>query len=330
MRRIFLFSVVLFFLVPHFFAATVVDCEQVVLPHRIFVGDTAEFRCSFSSSAEFLSVSVNSRLELPSSAFVSAPDPSSVTIKEVRFRCTAPGHYQLVFIFVPWRTGSLVLPEYSLTSAFSGVSPSVPDRYIIRPDPVEILSLIGQDGFSGGLRDTAAPLLVPGTMYGIYAAVFVAVLAAVLAVVLFLNRKSLSACMDVFRTRMMNSRNRRRTLRAVARLEKKTDITDAEFALEMQHIIRNYLGKKFGSPFSGAAAPEITVRIRECYGGILPDEKAAAAAEIESVFVRTDYILYAHGSVQAESVPAKFSPDGRHSVADSVRKGISAMEEENA
>jgi len=330
MRRIFLISVVLFFLVPRFFAATVVDCEQVVLPHRIFVGDTAELRCSFSSSAEFLSVSVNSRLELPSSAFVSAPDSSSVTIKEVRFRCTAPGNYQLVFIFVPWRTGNLVLPEYSLTSALSGVSPSVPDRYVIRPEPVEIVSLIGQDGFSGGLRDTAAPLLVPGTMYGIYAAVFVAVLAAVLAVVLFLNRKSLRACMDVFRTSMMNSRNRRRTLRAVSRLEKKTDITDAEFALEMQHIIRNYLGKKFGSPFSGAAAPEITARIRECSGGILPDAKAAAAAEIESVFVRTDYVLYACGSVQAAAVPAEFSPDGRRSVADSVRKGISAMEEENA
>ena len=261
--------------------------QQILMPKKVYIGDTAELRCTFNSSAPQLKqLTANGTSKLP---FVSQTNIEEYVIKDVSLSPAGVDFYQLTITFVPWKTGDLLFPPMEIEGTDT----------LLEFQPLQIVSLItAENAATTTLHDTAAPLLLPGTAYKLYGTLAALVLILIILIRLFVKRKSLIFYINNKRLLKKYKKNKKQTKKALYKIADSADEPDfnAKTAAEnLQKVLRNYLEVRFDYPFTRTVTSDIMAGWQSVTGGLCSDKKEEAFGEIAACFIRTDYIRYSKG-----------------------------------
>ncbi len=326
LKRI-LFFCAAFFASWNFFPQT--ETRQMVLPKRIFVGDTAELHYTFNSNVDFFPN--EETLDEKPLIFEKLPfdfDNEDFTLQKAMIQKNGL-LYTVVLIFTPWKVGILDFPQFDLLSAVFGNSNSVP--FLIDPQPIEISSIITKDEDSS-FRGIKGPLLFPGTIYVIYAAVVLFVVILIFVLHTILKWQEISAGFRQKKILRKYAKNARNALRQFKKLEKNSlRINDVAFCLAVQQIFRYYLTVRFGRKFDALSTEQISSAFEELTGGAMSDFLRENVSSVQEIFRRADYIRFAHGSLDSKKEPAQIyaaelQPDERVTMIANSRTIIKAFE----
>ena len=284
-----------------------ITVQQILVPKKVYIGDTAELRCTFNSpDAALKALTAQGVAKLTNDS-----EYSDYVVKNVSLAPAGVDFYQLSITFVPWKTGELQFAPYTIEGS----------EAVINFQPVNIVSLISADEKSAtALRDSAAPLLLPGTAYRLYGSLAIFLLVLIITIRIIVKRKSLMFYFDTKRLLRKYKKNKKATIAQLRKLTvlNKTDTSDIEIAEKMQKLIRHYLEVRFDYPFTKAASSEIMPGFYKATGGVLSDKKEEAFGEIAASFIRTDFIRYKCG--------ASFETDELKVLVEKIIKNIETLE----
>ena len=265
---------------------TTISPQQILMPKKVYIGDTAELRCSFNSpNPQFRQLTSNGTALLP---FISQAEvlENDYEIKGISLSPAGVDYYQLTITFVPWKTGELIFPPMEIEGTDT----------VLEFQPVQIVSLITSDNAdSTTLHDTAAPLLLPGTAYKLYGILAGLVIVLIIAIRLIIKREKLLFYFSQRRLLKKYKKNKKQTIRILYKIADEVENADfnAKSAAEgIQKALRNYLEVRFDYPFTKTVTSEIIKGWQAATGGLLSDTKEDAFGEITSSFIRTDFIRY--------------------------------------
>ena len=266
---------------------TTIAPQQILMPKKVYIGDTAELRCTFNSPAPQLKqLTVNGIAKLP---FVSQTDTEDYVIKDVSLAPAGVDFYQLTITFVPWKTGDLLFPPMEIEDTDT----------LLEFQPLQIVSLItAENASTTTLHDTAAPLLLPGTAYKLYGTLAAIVLLLIILIRLFVKRKSLMFYINNKRLLKKYKKNKKQTKKALYKIADsaaQADFNAKTAAENLQKVLRNYLEVRFDYPFTRTVTSDIMAGWQSVTGGLCSDKKEEAFGEIAACFIRTDYIRYSKG-----------------------------------
>lgn len=278
----------------------IISPQQILLPKKVYIGDTAELRCNFNSPSPFLRTLVsegNTELPLVSQTGLSNsdfPDKSifasphkDYEIQRILLSPAGVDYYQLTITFVPWKTGDLQFPPLEIEGS----------DLILELKPVQIVSLISTDSANATtLHDSAAPLLLPGTAYKLYGSLAVFIIVLIILIRLIVKRKSLIFYFNQKRLLRRYKKNKKKTLKLLKKLEEsavsENSAAASQTAQQVQKILRNYLEIRFDFPFTRCATSELYKGWQSATSGLLSDTKNEAFDDIAASFIRTDFIRY--------------------------------------
>jgi len=223
----------------------------ILVPREVFVADEAEF--SFVTTAFEAAAVTGTVLSVPAADL---PVSADLTVKSIRVTVTATGA-QVSIRFVPWISGLLQLPSFTLSNVK------------VAPPPVRIGSLVDKTGRSV-LESSRSPLLVPGTTYILYGliAAFLAICGIVFAIAIRLRKHLVFLLGKNHAGRRTALANRQ--LRALERQIKKTGA--GEWYRLFSSVLRTYFGylcaagPAGSSRFEAATAREIVCTLGESFG----------------------------------------------------------------
>lgn len=255
--------------------------QQILIPKKVYIGDQAELRCTFNSPNAELKQLVNSGNNGQVNLSLVSFESSDYEVKDVTLFSTGVDFYQLSVTFIPWKTGEIQFPPLTIDGT----------DLLIEFQPVQIVSLISTDSNNAkALRDTAAPLLLPGTSYKIYGALTALIIILIVIIRIIVKRKSIQFYLNTKRLQRKYKKNKKQAIRALRQLANET--SDSDTAGQIQKIMRNYLEVRFDYPFTNATTSELMKGWQTVTGGLLSDSKEEAFGDIASSFIRTDYIRY--------------------------------------
>lgn len=287
--------------------------QQILIPKKVYIGDTAELRCTFNSPDSVLKQLVsNGTTELPLVSQLAAPQDEYV-IKNISLSPAGVDFYQLTITFVPWKTGDIRFPSMEIEGS----------SVILEFQPVQIVSLItGENANTSTIRDTAAPLLLPGTAYKLYGTLAGFVIFLIICIRVILKRKSILFYINQKRLLKKYRKNRKSTIRALYKIADESEaakITDQVAAERIQKTLRTYLEVRFDYPFTHTVASEIMQSWQTATGGLLSDAKTEALGDIASSFIRTDFIRY--------SKNGKFEANELNKMIEKIASNIQTLEQ---
>ena len=202
--------------------------------------------------------------------------------------------------------------------------------YTILFEPIEIKSIVEKTNLRE-MQPPAPPFIIPGTTY----AIFAIILAAVIVFALLL--RALIKFGDIRRwlKRMKIARSYRRNsavaVKKIKRLLKNKKAGDIEFCAALQNITRTYLAFRFDYPFASASARGVRDAFKKLCLGEIPPAIENSVEDLTSMLIRTDYIRYAHDSIESQLYPpaehqAKLAANERKSLAGMALKAIAVFE----
>lgn len=344
MKRIFL--LIALFLIPLqvFSQEESSDTEeapvQVMVPRDVFIGDSGQIQYSFRSPIDFFSFASPSlindevlNLQLAPEDFL--VDTESCLVKQCSLIRNGI-NYNLCITIIPWITGEIKFKEFNLTK-ICRIKPNETQEEIEAKEVVEqgsdfpvmlssitILSLAEKLN-EQNLRNPKSPLLMPGTNYiilGILIFLVVMLFVFCLVVVKFqqilrhihILKASYSSMKNVYMTR-----NKFRKLM-------KSKVDDQTFAQRWQRIMRLYLRYRFNESFDSVTGKMITAKLDDITGGFLYEMVPEAFDELTSLFVRTDYIRFAYGSIDSRTNKAGFGENERQELVERSKAIIDSFE----
>ena len=256
--------------------------QQILIPKKVYIGDTAELRCTFNSPDSFLKQLTSSgTAKLPLVSQSTEPQEEYV-IKNISLSPSGIDFYQLTITFIPWKTGDLLFPSMEIEGS----------DIVLEFQPIQIVSLIANENTNTStIRDTAAPLLLPGTTYKLY--VFVIFL--IICIRIILKRKNILFYINQKRLLKKYKKNKKQTIRNLYKIADEAEaakIDDQTAAENLQKSLRTYLEIRFDYPFTHTVASEIMQGWQTATGGLLSDTKTEAFGNIAASFIRTDFIRY--------------------------------------
>ena len=259
--------------------------QQILVPKKVYIGDTAELRCTFNSPNPVLKELVSKgTAELPLVSQISTQD--EYVIKSISLSPAGIDFYQLTITFIPWKTGDLHFPSMEIENT----------DVILDFQPVQIVSLItSENPNTSTIRDTAAPLLLPGTAYKLYGALAGFVIFLIICIRIILKRKNILFYINQKRLLKRYRKNKKQTIRALYRIADEAEaekISDQTAAERIQKSLRSYLEVRFDYPFTHTVASEIMKGWQTATGGLLSEAKTEALGDIAASFIRTDFIRY--------------------------------------
>lgn len=259
--------------------------QQILVPKKVYIGDTAELRCTFNSPNPVLKHLVsNGTAELPLVSQTLSQD--DYVIKNVSLSPAGIDFYQLTITFIPWKTGDLRFPPMEIENA----------EVTLEFQPVQIVSLIaGENTNTSTIRDTAAPLLLPGTAYKLYGTLAGFVIFLIICIRIILKRKNILFYINQKRLLKRYRKNKKQTIRALYKIADEAEaekISDQTAAERIQKSLRSYLEVRFDYPFTHTVASEIMKGWQTATGGLLSETKTEALGDIAASFIRTDFIRY--------------------------------------
>lgn len=260
--------------------------QQILIPKKVYIGDTAELRCTFNSPDPFLKQLTSSgTAELPLVSQSTEPQEEYV-IKNISLSPSGIDFYQLTITFIPWKTGDLLFPSMEIEGS----------DIILEFQPIQIVSLIANENTNTyTIRDTAAPLLLPGTTYKLYGTLSVFVIFLLICIRIILKRKNILFYINQKRLLKKYKKNKKQTIRNLYKIADEAEaakIDDQTAAENLQKSLRTYLEIRFDYPFTHTVASEIMQGWQTATGGLLSDTKTEAFGNIAASFIRTDFIRY--------------------------------------
>jgi len=342
-----LFSLV--FLSPSFPQSSSTEdfVQQILVPKDIYVGDNVQLHYTFNSPIDFFALSDPTRIEgdvltlnPKSPAFIS-PD-ESFTVNDVSLHRNGMS-YTLLISFIPWRPGQLEFPEFDLneycrTTDFTTV-PSESDvpienlvQYKMKLQSVTVLSLVESMGATG-IRPAISPRLLPGTTYIVWTLIIVGILVLFAAGFALAKMRAIKEAYYNLLEYLGFLKNVHTAKRGLKKLSEK-NCDDGDFAAQWQKIVRNYLDYRFEVPFSSVTTKRIASVINTATGNILGERQENAVMDIVSLFMRTDYIIFAQNSIDSKQLPledhqAAFSEGERNKIVEITEKAIDGLEAKN-
>ena len=260
--------------------------QQILIPKKVYIGDTAELRCTFNSPDPFLKQLTSSgTAELPLVS-QSAESQEEYVIKNISLSPSGIDFYQLTITFIPWKTGELLFPSMEIEGS----------DIVLEFQPIQIVSLITNENTNTyTIRDTAAPLLLPGTTYKLYGTLSVFVIFLLICIRIILKRKNILFYINQKRLLKKYKKNKKQTIRNLYKIADEAEaakIDDQTAAENLQKSLRTYLEIRFDYPFTHTVASEIMQGWQTATGGLLSDTKTEAFGNIAASFIRTDFIRY--------------------------------------
>ena len=260
--------------------------QQILIPKKVYIGDTAELRCTFNSPDPFLKQLTSSgTAELPLVSQSTEPQEEYV-IKSISLSPSGIDFYQLTITFIPWKTGDLLFPSMEIEGS----------DIVLEFQPIQIVSLITNENTNTStIRDTAAPLLLPGTTYKLYGTLSVFVIFLIICIRIILKRKNILFYINQKRLLKKYKKNKKQTIRNLYKIADEAEaakIDDQTAAENLQKSLRTYLEIRFDYPFTHTVASEIMQGWQTATGGLLSDTKTEAFGNIAASFIRTDFIRY--------------------------------------
>ena len=300
MKSKFFLSAVIFCL---FFSSVYAQPEtsQIIIPKKLFVGDTAELRYSFQSSLELFedNPEVDEKL-LPLSELPFDFDNDDFSISKLILQRNG-GFYTIIFTVTTWKTGLIDIPAFNLLP-MTVKNYTVPLE--INPEPFEVSSIL-TNGEETPLKTELGPLLVPGTIYMVWLFIIILILVLVIFVYLFIKRRQISDFIKRILLRLSYAWNARKALKELKKLELKgNSFDDKTFCASYQKIIRKYLNGRFGISFDSVSSRELPEAFERATGGFVSEDREEKIETLEGNFYRTDYIRYASGSLDSKRFPA--------------------------
>ena len=309
---------------------TGIDTQQILLPKKVYIGDSAELRCTFNSNSLYLKDFVGSEsVSLSLNAFTQELNSQDYNIQKITLSSAGVDYYQLSITFVPWKTGTIILPPYNVSANFDTSNPltsfSLADQIEINFEPVNIVSIVEQNQVQG-LSPSAPPMLLPGTSYKLYSALIIFVLFILLLIRSITKREQIAFFIRHKKLLWKYKKNRRLTIRALESLlkpvsKKNPAKNDKEFAEALQKILRNYLEVRFEYPFSKTVTSGFMGAFHKIFGGtedfssLMSEEKENACIKMTGIFTRSDYIRYSAGAALDEAERRNIIEESEEAVA---------------
>lgn len=320
-------SLFLFFLSIFLYSQT--ETSQMVFPKKIYVGDTAELRFTFRSNVDFFpNEDTLDEKPLLLEKLPFATDNEDFTL--IKGMIQRNGLlYTVVLTFSPWKIGYIDFPQIDLIPAVFGSDSTVP--FMIDPEPVEIISILPK-GEDSSLRGIRGPLLVPGTIYVVYAAIILFIALLIFIIQTIVRWQQISARMKEKKTLRLYAKNARNALRQFRKLEKNSSkINDVAFCLAVQQIFRFYLSVRFGRKFDCLSTDQIAPVFDDITAGTMNDFTRETVSSVVEIFRRADYLRFAHDSLDSKRQPqqvyeTKLQPDERKNMIANSRTIIKAFE----
>ena len=317
--------------------------QQVMLPKDVFVGDKAQLRYTFNNPIDFFALASpedidGDSLSLDPEYPVFVPTDESYSVYSVRLMRSGTT-YTLEVLFVPWKPGVIDFAPFDLNeycrredffeTEMGNYAAENLVGFIVDLQPVTISSIAQRMG-SLSIRPPASPILLPGTSYILWTVVISAVLLLAVLGVLLLRFRSVAGWFAMVHQKIIYLLHVRATKKVLLRLLK-SDCGDTEFAHGWQNSVRQYLSYRFGRSFDSVPASRVALVISRATGNMMSDEQEDAVFDIASMFVRTDYIIFAHGSIDSMQLPetehrAAFAEGERQSLVDRTFKSIAVLE----
>ncbi len=284
--KLYIFSFLLF----SFFCAPVWaqnSEHQVLIPHTVYVGDTAQLNISFSTNIDFFEGSnpkENSK-NLSLQNFTLPLDDSKYTVKNITLIKNGKTSgtqisYTISFIFSPWITGKIKLPAYKLENDF-----------MIIPSEISIDSIFTAPKISRKFVENKGPLLIPGTTYRIIFKLISFIIFAILIITALINWQTISLFCKNQKLRFLYKRNMKHTFSSLNQIETSNASAKTK-AEEIQKTMRNYLTIRFGYKFTNCGTTEIYSGFQNIFQGLLSEKKEDAVDNLTGIFTRTDFIRY--------------------------------------
>lgn len=308
------------------------DLSQVLLPVEVYVGDEAELRYSFRSAVDFFpNAPLQMEEEIDVSKFPFTNLNSACSLKSAFFTRNDM-EYAISLKFIPWRPGTIEFPPFDLFSVLN-LNAKYENKnisYTILFNPVEIKSIVEKTQIHE-MRGPVPPLIIPGTTYVIFAVVLAAVLLLALFFRTIIKFGDIRRWLTHLKIRRAYRKNSIITKKKIKKLLKNKNLSDIEFCAALQKITRTYLEFRFDYPFSSASARGIREGFSKICFGEIPPVIAYSVEDLSSMFIRTDYIRYAHDSIESALYPpaeheAKLAAGERKSLTDMVLKAITVFE----
>jgi len=323
---ILLFNILIFSIFPVF---SLEQVNQYVLPKNIYVGDTAEIRYVFHSEVNLLADDVNktsSELELITDfkCFNELSDKCFVKNASIS---RIGSEYTFIMEIVTWSAAVIDFPMFDLGSLifYSCDNPSsmIP-AFWVDLKPIEVESIAKKYSVAN-FRPAASPLLLPGTTILL---IIVSVLGLSLIFLLIFSLLKISAItlflekLLLLATMKKNSRVAVRKLKSLYKHSSK--ISDAEFSLKFQLIIREFLNKHFNEDFSSFTTKDFSIAFNRIFLDEVPNE----FDRFVEIFYRTDYIRFS-GLQQDSKFKKTDNFDEKKSLVEEVIFTITVLGREN-
>ena len=329
MKKSFFITLLFLFSLDFVFAQSYVS--QVVLPKKIYVGDVAEIRVSFSSGIDFFAdlpaTQVERKLNLSSLAI--EVDNDDFLLKDAILRRTEL-NYTLILFVMSWNTGEIKIPSINLTA---GIYTNEKMPFVIPIEPFTVSSILTK-GVESSMVPPVPPLLIPGTTYFLYGFIILFIVFLIFFFRLLFNWSKLVGKIKNYKLKKTYIQNKKFTLKQLKKLEKKySKMSDKEFCTELVLIIRNYLKVRYGQSFDSIPTSKLMKEFNKLTADTMSDSAIENVEELISVFYRADYIRFAAGSIDSKRLPVQeFSAELQEGEAkkllNQIRKIINCFEGE--
>ena len=329
MKKSFFITLLFLFSLDFVFAQSYVS--QVVLPKKIYVGDVAEIRVSFSSGIDFFAdlPATQAERKLSLSNFGFDTDNEDFLLKDAILRRTEL-NYTLILFVMPWNTGEIKIPSINLTA---GIYTDEKMPFVIPIEPFTVSSILTK-GVESSMVPPVPPLLIPGTTYFLYGFIILFIVFLIFFFRLLFNWSKLVGKIKNYKLKKTYIQNKKFTLKQLKKLEKKySKMSDKEFCTELVLIIRNYLKVRYGQSFDSIPTSKLMKEFNKLTADTMSDSAIENVEELISVFYRADYIRFAAGSIDSKRLPVQeFSAELQEGEAkkllNQIRKIINCFEGE--
>lgn len=286
--------------------------HQVLVPQNVYIGDSAELRVSFSSENAHKLLKDSSLVELPLSNFVEDLQFQDYQIEKITLLSNGQNNYNFVITFIPWKTGNINFPNYNLLPE---------ENVILKFETVSISSLLKDE--SVGLQEQAAPLLLPGTAYKVYGILILSILVLFVGIRLIVKRDSVSSYIKRRKLLKKYKKNKKSTIKNLSKILKNIDLSDVDFASNIQNAMRNYLEVRFDFPFTKTVSSEIIEKYLFAVESA-SEQKVCAIEWIQKIFCQTDIIRYGQKSFGINKT--SFLENEKETLVDQLIQSIETLE----
>ena len=290
---------------------------QLVMPKIIYIGDTVEVRYIFHSNATIFdgdfAVKPSTKLSLRTDFDYFRLNASDFTVTSANLE-KLNSEYTLTLNLIPWKTGFCVIPPFNLANLvrftlesegiFSTSASNFP--FIVSLSPIEVKSLVKKTGIHNFLPQSG-PLTLPGTTFFLVILAIISMIIFAALIYTLLHLPKIAHFIENFTYLYSLKKNSRKTIKKLLNLQKESEkiTSDKEYASQIQHILRNFLNKRFGTDFSSVTTSGIAHLFNELMGGDLNENQAESIETLQEIFNRLDFIRFAQN--------ARFLPAGENS-----------------